>query len=81
MSAKPVPLPTPPKDPKAEWTVKEREFFTAHGITDEKEMEVIRKRSLVRAYDRAKAKHEAESAEPSPSPDPKPAKKWYQDED
>jgi hypothetical protein len=80
MSAKPVVLPPPPKDPKAAWTEKEKEFFETHGITDDKEKEVIRKRALVRAYDRTRAQFEKEAMEPVPEPKKEP-KPWYKDDD
>ena len=77
MSAKPIVLPTPPANPKGDWTAAEKTFFEKHGITDDKEKEVIRKRALVAAYDRERSKFEKEEKEPEPD---KP-RAWYQDPD
>jgi hypothetical protein len=70
-----APLPTPPANPDADWTATEKAFFEKHGVTDEKEKEVIRKRALIQAYDRErKAFDEKKTAPAAPE-----EKKWYQD--
>lgn len=76
-NAPPVPPPAP-ADPNADWTAAEKKWFEENGVTDEKEKEVIRGRSRVMAYDRAKQKFETEKAAP---PEPKAKKKWYESSD
>lgn len=68
-------LPPPPPTPNADWTVAEKAFFEKHGVTEEPEKEVIRKRALIHAYDRERQKFDKESNEPPP---PEPTKKWYE---
>lgn len=65
--------PTPPPDPNADWTTAETEFFKKHGVTEEKEKEIIRGRARVLAYDRERRAFEEKQAKP---PDEKKVP-WY----
>jgi hypothetical protein len=68
----------PPEPKKKDWTEAEKEFFEKHGITDDKEKQVIRGRANVYAYDRARARFESENEKPAANDD-SGKKKWYED--
>jgi len=76
MAAKPelVP-PTPPANPEADWTAAEKVWFDKHGVTEDKEKEIIRGRARVLAYDRHRREFEEKASKP---PDEKKGK-WYDD--
>lgn len=75
MTKPPAAPPAPPADPKADWTAAEETWFKEHGVTEDKEKEIIRGRARVMAYDRHRQKFEDGQSKP---PDEQ-KKKWYDD--
>jgi hypothetical protein len=74
----PTQLPTPPANKEADWNKAETEFFEKHGITEDKEKEIIRRRATVNLYAERRKKFDEEAATPPP---PEPGKKKFWEDD
>jgi len=75
----PTALPIPPANKEADWNKAETEFFEKHGITDDKEKEIIRRRATVNLYADRRRKFDEEATAPPDPPSPGKKKFWEDD--